>query len=76
MVIPEARGALEEEVVGRIEDLLILVLYVSHYCGKTGHIAAQCYAKRDDIRSGKLPQGNYASSSRHDEDRKEHLFVM
>ena len=27
---------------------------VCHYCGKTGHIAAQCYAKRDDIRSGKL----------------------
>ena len=28
MVILEAGGALEEEVVGRIEDLLILVLYV------------------------------------------------
>ena len=49
---------------------------VCHYCGKTGHIAAQCYAKRDDIRSGKLQQGNYASSSRQNEDRKEHLFVM
>ena len=49
---------------------------VCHYCGKTGHIAAQCYAKRDDIRSGKLQQGNYASSSQQNEDRKEHLFVM
>ena len=28
MVILEAGGALEEEVAGRIEDLLILVLYV------------------------------------------------
>ena len=28
MVILEVGGALEEEVVGRIEDLLILVLYV------------------------------------------------
>ena len=28
VVILEARGALEEEVDGRIEDLLILVLYV------------------------------------------------
>ena len=28
VVILEAGGALEEEVVGRIEDLLILVLYV------------------------------------------------
>ena len=37
---------------------------VCHYCGKIGHIAAQYYAKRDDIRSGKLQQGNYASSSR------------
>ena len=36
---------------------------VCHYCGKTGHIAAHCYAKRDDIHSGKLQQGNYASSS-------------
>ena len=27
---------------------------VCHYCGKIGHIAGQCYAKRDDIHSGKL----------------------
>ena len=60
---------------GRIEDLFNFGI-VCHYCGKTGHIAIQCYAKRDDIRSGKLQQGNYASSSRQNEDRKEHLFVM
>ena len=34
------------------------------------------YAKRNDIHSSKLQQGNYALSSQQNEDRKEHLLVM
>ena len=45
------------------------------YCGKPGHMQAQCYKRQNDIRNGKLQQGNYASSSKNEDD-KERLFVM
>ena len=35
-----------------------------------------CYKKQNDIKSGKLQQSNYASSSGHGDDRNEHLFVI
>ena len=47
-----------------------------YYCGKPGHMARSCYKKQNDIKSGKLQQGNYASSSKQAEDRSEQLFVM
>ena len=39
-------------------------------------MARSCYKKQNDIKSGKLQQGNYASSSKQAEDRSEQLFVM
>ena len=74
MVILEAGGAQEEEVDGKIEDLTILALCVIIVAKQA--ILQPSVMLRDDIRSGKLQQGNYASSLRQDEDRKEHLFVM
>ena len=47
-----------------------------YYCGKPGHKENTCYKKQNDIKSGKLQQSNYASSSRWDDERNEHLFVM
>jgi hypothetical protein len=47
-----------------------------HYCGKPGHWAKECRKKESDMRNGRLQQNNYASSSKHAEDRYEHLFVV
>ncbi len=33
---------------------------VCNYCGARGHWAKECFKKQNDIRSGKLPQNNYA----------------
>ena len=46
-----------------------------YYCGKPGHVQADCYKKQNDIKNGKVQQNNYASSSRSNEDN-ERLFVM
>ena len=46
-----------------------------YYCGKPGHVQADCYKKQNDIKNGKLQQSNYASSSKNNED-SERLFVM
>ena len=43
---------------------------------RSGHMAKDCYKKQNDIMSGKLQQGNYASSSRQGDDRNEHLFMV
>ncbi|KAJ7522825.1 hypothetical protein O6H91_18G028400 [Diphasiastrum complanatum] len=41
-----------------------------------GHMAKTCYKKQNGIKSGKLQQqGNYASSSKQNDDRNEQLFV-
>ena len=45
------------------------------YCGKPGHVQADCYKKQNDMQNGKLQQNNYASSSKPSEDN-ERLFVM
>ena len=47
-----------------------------YYCGKPGHKENTCYKKQNDIKSGKLQQSNYASSSGHGDDKNEHIFVM
>ncbi len=46
-----------------------------YYCGKPGHMAKNCYQREHDARSGKLQQGNYASTSNQGEG-DEQLFVM
>ena len=46
-----------------------------YYCGKPGHMQADCYKKQNDMKNGRLQQNNYASSSKSNEDN-ERLFVM
>ena len=40
------------------------------YCGKPGHMQAQCYKRQNDLRNGKLQQSNYASSSKNEDDKE------
>ena len=81
-VKPEAGGVKEVEEIFRgnkvMADHVIIVESLGitcYYYGNPGHMQADCYKKRNDMRNGKVQQNNYASSSRNYEDN-ERLFVM
>ena len=47
-----------------------------NYCGYRGHWAKECRRKQNDIRSGKLPQSNYASTEYEGSSRSDQLLAM
>lgn len=47
-----------------------------NYYGIGGHWTKECHNKQNDIRTGKLPQNNYASADHEDSSKNDQLLAM